>query len=239
MQVDLLLSPSMRVDWIKAALTGNGSSAQEPRLDVGVLTAIVDEAHREGAHVAVHTEGPADVADALSAGLATGDTIEHAASEPLDASLAAKAATSGVTFVPTLVLSSVTSLPLPQDALNAYFQAMRSAGVPVVAGTDSACASSDCRLRSIYPGWPVVGASLLDELGRMVTAGMPPTDALEAATRNASALLGLSDAGTIEAGRRADLLLVQGDPTSRIGDLSNLVVLVQAGHVVVDHRADH
>ena len=46
----------------------------------------------------------------------------------------------------------------------------------------------------------------------MAEWGMPPLDALRAATANGAELLRLTDVGTIEAGKRADLLLVDGDP---------------------------
>jgi enamidase len=237
-EVDDLAAASPRIDWIKAALTGNGTAQIEPRLAVDVLAAVVGEAHRSGLPVAVHTEGPIDVADAISAGIGAGDTIEHTASESLDAQTAAQVATSGATFVATMVLSGVTDPPVALSAANliAYFQAMRAARVPVVAGTDSACATSNCYLWSVYPGWPIAGSSLVDELDLMVTAGMAPADALLAATRDGARLLGLTDAGTIELTRRADLLVVRGDPTQHVDDLRNVVAVIQRGAIVVDNR---
>ena len=75
---------------------------------------------------------------------------------------------------------------------------MRS-GVRPVCGTDA--------------GTPFNGhGNAPQEIAFMVEWGMPPLDALRAATANGAELLLLDDVGTIEAGKRADLLLIDGDP---------------------------
>jgi imidazolonepropionase-like amidohydrolase len=64
----------------------------------------------------------------------------------------------------------------------------------------------------------------------MTEAGMPPLEAIKAATVSASQLLGLSDkAGTIEAGKWADIIAVEGDPTKDIHAMGNVRFVMKEG----------
>ncbi|MEV0614178.1 amidohydrolase family protein [Nonomuraea sp. NPDC050404] len=82
--------------------------------------------------------------------------------------------------------------------------ALLRAGVPVLAGTDAT------------PFGPVHGAGLHHELLLLTRAGLRPEQALAAATGRTARCFGLADRGRIAAGLRADLLLVDGDPTTDI-----------------------
>lgn len=71
---------------------------------------------------------------------------------------------------------------------------------------------------------------VVDELLALVEAGLSPTDALAAATREAAAFLGLEDElGTVAPGRRADLLLLDGDPREDVGAVARMTGVVVAG----------
>jgi len=96
--------------------------------------------------------------------------------------------------------------------------AMHRAGVPLLAGTDTAAGVR------VYPGF-----SLHDELGMLVQAGLTPLEALQAATRNAGEFLQLADSGTIEAGKRADLVLLDANPLEEIGNTRKIRSVVLAG----------
>jgi imidazolonepropionase-like amidohydrolase len=98
------------------------------------------------------------------------------------------------------------------------------AGVLLAAGTDAP-----------YPG-DYFGEGLHRELELLVEAGLTPLEAIGLATRNPAKLLGRTDWGTLEVGKRADLLLVRGDPSKRISDTKNVHTVIQAGKVV-DRRA--
>jgi imidazolonepropionase-like amidohydrolase len=88
---------------------------------------------------------------------------------------------------------------------------MQAAGVRIGVGTDAGMPSAP-------HGW-----STLLEMRLLVEAGMKPLDVLTAATRNsAEALRVADDRGTIAAGKRADLVLVDGDPTRDIADLERV-----------------
>jgi imidazolonepropionase-like amidohydrolase len=96
------------------------------------------------------------------------------------------------------------------DAALAAVKAMHAAGVPILAGSD---ANHHFGARGMAHG-----VSLHGELRLLVRAGLTPTEALRAATSVPATTFGLDDRGRITPGARADLLLVDGDPTSRIAD---------------------
>ncbi len=97
-------------------------------------------------------------------------------------------------------------------------RAFKAAGVPMVAGTDS--------LTSGVVG----GFSLHDELELLVGAGLTPQEALTSATRLPSTWLGVdSDRGTIEVGKRADLLLLDADPLANIANTRKVAGVMLGG----------
>lgn len=98
---------------------------------------------------------------------------------------------------------------------------MYDAGVKIGFGTDSG--ATPLRL----PGF-----AEHRELQLMVQAGLTPLQAIGLATRNAAQLLGLQDRGVIAAGKRADLLVVDGDPSRRIDDLNRIEAVWQQGRQV-------
>jgi imidazolonepropionase-like amidohydrolase len=91
----------------------------------------------------------------------------------------------------------------------ATIAALRQAGVDVIAGTDAAALA----VRGVTHG-----ASLHGELQLLVQAGFSPTEALRSATSLTARRFGLHDRGRVEQGLRADLVLVDGDPTTTIND---------------------
>ncbi len=101
---------------------------------------------------------------------------------------------------------------------------LKKAGVTMVAGTDAP-----------YPG-VMLGEGLHRELELLVEAGLTPLEAISAATRNAAGLMGADDWGTLEAGKRADLIVVTGRPDRHIGDTRNIQVVMQKGHIL-DRKA--
>ncbi|HEX5718308.1 MAG TPA: amidohydrolase family protein [Thermoanaerobaculia bacterium] len=94
--------------------------------------------------------------------------------------------------------------------------AMHRAGVPILAGTDLS-------LAYVYPGF-----SLHDELAFLVEAGLPPLEALKAATINPARFLGL-ESGTIEPGKTADLVLLDADPLADIRNTRRISGVVVNG----------
>lgn len=97
---------------------------------------------------------------------------------------------------------------------------MSHAGVPIMAGTDT-------------PNpYVFAGFSLHDELALLVQAGLTPFEALKSATFNPAKYLGrLKSAGTIEVGKEADLVLLEGDPLVDIRNIVKIAAVVIGGKV--------
>ena len=99
---------------------------------------------------------------------------------------------------------------------------MHGAGVPIVMGSDSG-------------NWPVIpyqfhGFSSIREMELIVQAGLTPEQALVAATRTPARLLRLP-VGTIQVGKMADLVVVDGDPLADISALRHVRYTVRAGEI--------
>jgi imidazolonepropionase-like amidohydrolase len=98
--------------------------------------------------------------------------------------------------------------------------ALHAAGVDVLAGTDAAHLG----------GYGMAhGASLHDEMRLLILAGFSPAEALNAATSVPAARFGLHERGTIRPGARADLILVDGDPTETISHTLSLLGVWREG----------
>jgi hypothetical protein len=108
--------------------------------------------------------------------------------------------------------------PADYGHARASVQALHGAGVRILAGSDGR-----------NPG-TALGATLHRELELLVDAGLSPRDALMAATAAPADAFHLADRGRIGVGRRADLLLVDGDPTKDVTALRSIVRVWKAGH---------
>ena len=103
------------------------------------------------------------------------------------------------------------------DAAPLAIRQLAAAGVPLLAGTDAPA-----------PG-TTYGASLHKELEHLVNAGLTPIAALRSATSAIARAFRMSDRGRISIGMRADLLLVEGDPTTQIRDTRKIVAVWKRG----------
>jgi len=218
------------VDVIKIATTGGVNS----RIGAGLgkqmfddeAKAIVETAHLYGKKVAVHAHGADGVKVALMAGA---DSIEHGTI--MDDETLQLFKRTGAYYVPTLSTVNGYLERIAADP-NAYPPAVR-------AKVDYRISITGQSLRKAYPAGVKIafgtdaGVSKhgrnADEFEMMVKYGMPPAEAIKAATINAADLLGVSaDAGTLEPGKRADLIAVSGDP------LQDVTVLKRVGFVMAN-----
>jgi imidazolonepropionase-like amidohydrolase len=114
------------------------------------------------------------------------------------------------------------------DDVLASVRALDEAGVDLLVGTDVSQPLP-------YLGGLAHGASVHQEMQYLVDAGLSPTSALRAATSATARRFNLADRGTIATGQRADLLLVNGDPTTTIGDTLNIREVWRRGQRLASH----
>ena len=195
------------------------------------MKALVDEARALGRKVMCHALGGRGLRLALEAGV---DSIEHGCYLDEDPELIPMMVEKGIVFVPTLLVyefhrdSKSPHVKERARALEAHHteavQRALSAGVKVVAGTDAGGHG--------HP--PNAG-----ELPLLVAAGLTPMQALQAATGWAAECLGIGrELGTVEKGKLADLVVVDGDPLADLRiltDLARIRLVVKDGVVEVRH----
>lgn len=219
-------------DVIKVCATGGvlskGDDPNHSQFTMEEMKAIVAEAHRLGRKVAAHAHGAEGVRWASDAGV---DSVEHG--HLMDEASIATLKKNGTYLVPTLYLvdwqrenAATTRLPdyarkkmdlVSQMGQNAARKAI-AAGVKIGMGTDAA----------VYPH----GLNA-HELAVYVRLGMTPLQAIQTTTINDADLLGWSDrVGTLEAGKYADVIAVDGDPLKDITVLQNVKFVMKGGEVV-------
>ena len=199
-------------DVIKIASSGGflspADDPMEPNYSQEEVDAIVRTAADLGTWVMSHAHGAEGIKRAVRAGVRS---IDHGTY--LDTEAAAMMVERGTWLVPTLTAGDTTEAlaadekvqPAVRDKLRGLgrpeFDAMRlaaDAGVKVAMGTDCPVAPHGTNL---------------NELRHMAANGFTPAQALHAATKSAAELMGLQDElGTIEPGKRADLVVIDGDP---------------------------
>lgn len=236
------------VDFIKVTATGGSTRTSKPlrpSFNVEELTAICDETHKLGLHVAAHCASSEGIINALDAGV---DTVIHAYYKENDGTflyrpdITERIARQGVFVNATLHQGVETVRVLEEKQLSqkltqteqddldtsrsAYgtmidFAArMRDEGVKLVCGSDSSW------------GHYKVG-SFQKEIYEHVEVGMSPMEAIVSATSDSARSSWVDDqVGTLEIGKQADLLVVEADPSQEILALGNVVDVFQGGELV-------
>jgi imidazolonepropionase-like amidohydrolase len=228
------LQVSRGADVIKLATTGGVNS----RIGAGLgkqmfedeAVTIVETAKLFGKKVSAHAHGGDGIRLALEAGV---DSIEHGTildPETIEAFVA-----SGAYYVPTLstVNGYIERLEANPDAYEPDVRAkiewrigitgksleiLYPKGVPIAFGTDAGVSKHGRNG---------------DEFELMVRFGMPPMEAIKAATVNAADLLGITEtAGTLEPGKSADIIAVKGDPAADVKLLKSVSFVMARGEVV-------
>jgi len=224
-------------DVIKICATGGvlskGDDPNASQFTLEEMKAIVADAHRLGRKVAAHAHGAQGVQLASEAGV---DSIEHG--HLMDDASIATLKKNGTYIVPTLYLmdwnrenADKANLPDFLRAKMAMVSAQGAknlkkafdAGLKVALGTDAA----------VYPH----GLNA-HEFAVYVRLGMTPIQAIRTGTVNAADLLGWSDkAGSIEAGKWADIVAVDGDPLSDVTTLQQVKFVMKGGEIIKNDYA--
>jgi imidazolonepropionase-like amidohydrolase len=218
-------------DVIKICATGGvlskGDDPNASQYTLEEMKAIVADAHRLGRRVAAHAHGAEGVRWASEAGV---DSVEHG--HLMDDAAIATLKKNGTYLVPTLFLGEYMEKNMDRSDVPEYSKqkmrdviaAMRkntgkafAAGVKVAFGTDAA----------VYPHGLNAG-----EFHVYVSLGMTPLAAIQTATVNASDLLGPKYlVGSLEPGKWADVVAVDGDPTKDVTILEHVKFVMKAGAV--------
>ncbi|MGQ9919486.1 MAG: amidohydrolase family protein [Bryobacteraceae bacterium] len=180
-------------------------------MDEETLRALVQEAHALGLKVVTHTVTVRRAREAARAGV---DIINHGIGDGvMDPDTIAQILASKTGYAQTLaVYEPRGQRPHPARQrrwahLMANCALARAAGLAAGVGTDAGMTDTPH------------GTSTLRELELMVNCGFTPVEAIAAATSVSARLLGLEDRGRIEAGKLADLVLVEGNPAERISEI--------------------
>ncbi len=230
------------VDFIKIMATGGNSTPGTlphlPSYCQEELQAATDEAHRQGLSVAAHCHATQGIKYCLQAGV---DTIEHATFMGSDRAIrfdpwiAEEIAKKGIWVIPTIsagyrkyLCASETGPSAGGFVVNeqrdatklGVFRGLLEAGVRLAAGTDAG-----------VPRTP--SDSLPQELWLMMRGGMSSMEAIRAATIGSALALGIADqVGTLQVGKQADFIIVEGDPLKDISALLKASVVVKKGKII-------
>jgi imidazolonepropionase-like amidohydrolase len=200
--------------------------ADSPGPDQATMDALVAAAHEHGMRTVVHATTTTTFAMAVSAGA---DTTTHVPIDrALDASVLTQMAAADTIAIPTLTMMKGIAetigkaVGLDYEAARTTVAAMYRASIPILAGTDANSTPG-------VPFSPPFGESLHQELELLVEAGLSCVDALRGATSIPARHFGLADRGVVAPGRRADLILLDGDPLSNICATRNILRVWCAG----------
>lgn len=214
-------------DVVKIALeSGRLFERAFPILSPDEAAAIVDAAHAQGMLVSAHVTVSPDLETALDLGV---DDVAHMVVDRPSDALIGRAVQAGVYWTPTLELwhgvSRANAVDFDRMAV-ANTRRFVEAGGRVALGTDYAGYNAPFEL-----GTP------MREITMMQEAGMAPLQIIQAATQNAAHVCGLEDEiGTLEAGKAADILVVEGDPLQDVEALARVMWVVRDGVVIRGDR---
>ena len=219
-------------DWIKVTATGGvlslAKSGQNPQFTEEELAAVVATARDYGFGVAAHAHGAEGIKRAIRAGVAT---IEHGTFMDDEGMRLMKE--HGTVWIPTISAGRFVGEMAEVEGfypevvrvkaaaigpvIQQTFAKAHRAGVPIAFGTDCGVCLHGTNAR---------------EFEFMVQGGMPPMEAIQAATSVAARVLGIEDElGSLAVGMKADVIAVAGDPVADVTILQDVAFVMKAGRV--------
>lgn len=220
-------------DWIKIMATGGnmtrGTNTFAAQYTVDELRACIEEAHRLRKKVAAHCHGTAGIRVAVEAGA---DALEHCSfTSPngydYDPDVTRQAVAKGILISPTV---SVGFRSWPDDGRK---QERARIIRDQFAQGSKFIMSTDCGIPGVPHEALAGGMQVIAELG-----GLTPVETLRLATSLSAERLELPDRGVIAPDKRADLLVVDGDPTQDLSALERVRMVVKAGEIVFRRSED-
>jgi imidazolonepropionase-like amidohydrolase len=232
---------SKGVDYVKVMASGGGTPGTYPQYRAftqAELEVIVEESHALGRKVCAHCIAAESIVNAISAGV---DLMEHASFygpdliPRFDPAVGERLAESGIPVSPTLAVNRDLIDQLPEDAPDREMWQRRlqtqreivsafvEQGITLLAGSDA--------------GWRATAfENFWKEVDELVICGMSPVAAIRAATGAVTEALDLAgQLGTIQPGKLADLVAVEGDVSRDIARLRDVRLVIQNGKIA--HRA--
>jgi len=219
-------------DLIKIATTGGvlslAKSGDAPLLADEELAAIVATAKDYGMPVATHAHGAEGMKRAIRAGV---QTIEHGTY--LDDEAMALMKQRGTWYVATISAGRfVAERAQEQGYFPEIIRAKAAAIGPQIQGTFARAYKAGVKIAFGTDQGVAPHGDNGKEFGYMVEAGMPPLEAIRAATLNGATVMGMEkDLGTLEAGKLADIVAVPGDPSKDIGVMTRIGFVMKDGAI--------
>ena len=223
---------AMGVDWVKVCATGGGltpgSNVRRPQYSAETLTALVQDAHRLGRKVAAHAHGTAGIMNCAIAGT---DSIEHCSwmgeeeGHRYDEDAVDLIRKKGL-YVSHTITGPRTGSPEELEALRnseygerfALLRRTMEEGVRMVISSDAGV--PDTRFEDFTGGLVIA----------VKCCGFSPMGAIIASTSRAAEMLGMADrVGSLEPGKHADILAVDGDPLQDIGAIRRIIGVFKDG----------
>jgi imidazolonepropionase-like amidohydrolase len=212
-------------DGFKIFVTGGGTWEKDREKDLHYtkdeVKAVVEEARMVGLKVAAHAECLEGAKVAVEAGV---DTLEHG--DVLNEEVCKEMVRKNIILVPTLSVYYVGpwAVEEPEIPLRS-FKIAHATGVKIALGSDP-----------FSDGITPFGKYNIGEIKRLVDAGLSPMEAIVSATKTSAEAMGIEEkVGTLEKGKSADILLIEGNPLDDITvflDKGNIRTIMKEGTVV-------
>ena len=222
-------------DWIKIMVTGAfmsvGDNPENVSFSPEELKAAVNEAKRHGIPVAAHAHATEGINQAIRAGVRS---IEHGTY--LDEESISLMVKYGTFYVPTIYVGDYyanSGKLLAQEKNDDYYLSYRSEWLSMIekaylAGVKITVGSDLC-------GYGIEPSLCAREFATLVEAGMTPMDAIKAGTIVGAELVGWDDElGSIESGKLADIIAVEGNPLEDISVLESPILVIKDGEIIIN-----